>query len=121
MFISFEEAARFIRVQERLRSATWHELRKEGGGKSSEGAMSLSFNLPPVVGDDKEPYWAVEAYSYLLCPQARSETWIGKSAGEAIGKAEDDVEKWCFAAEMEMFERANGIGPDGPDECEQAA
>lgn len=102
--ISFDEAARLVRVQERLRAATYHELNKEGCGKSSEGAMSISFNLPPVVGDERAPYWAVEAYSYLLNPDGRLAQWTGATAGEAIGKAEDAVKKWCFASEMEIFE-----------------
>lgn len=104
--VAFDEAVRFVRIQDRLRAATYHELNKEGGGKSSEGAMSLSLNLPAVVGDDREPYWAVEAYSYLLCPEGRSKTWFGKTAAEAISKAEDDVASWCASSEMEMFERA---------------
>lgn len=110
--ISFEESIRLVRIQERLRNATYHELRKDGHHKSSEGAMSISFNLPPVVGDKDAPYWTVEAYSYLLCPDGRSQTWIGVTAGEAIGKAEDAVAKWCFAAEMEQFERRFDPMPD---------
>lgn len=101
--ISFEESVRLVRIQERLRNATYHELRKDGHHKSSEGAMSISLNLPAVVGDKEAPYWAVEAYSYLLCPDGRSKTWTGASAAEAISKAEDDVKSWCFAAEMEQF------------------
>src|SRR5690606_4415081 len=87
---------------ERLRNATLHELRKDGHHKSSEGALSISLNLPPVVGDDREPYWYVEAYSYLLCPDGRQAGWQGKTAAEAIAKAEDAIEKWCFSSEMEQ-------------------
>lgn len=101
--LTFEETVRFIRVQERLRSCTFHELKKDGHHKSSEGALSISFCLPPVVGDRDEPYWHVEAFSYLLCPDGRSGEWIGKTAAEAIAKAEDAIDKWCFASEMEMF------------------
>lgn len=110
--IGFEETARFVRIQERLRNATYHELNKEGGGKSSEGALSLTFQLPPVVGDDRAPYWVVEAFSYLLCPDGRTASWTGKTAGEAISKAEDAIERWCFASEMEQFERSIGIEHD---------
>lgn len=103
--VGFHEAMRLARLQERLRTATFHALAKDGPGKSSEGAVNLSFCLPPVVGDDRDPYWAVEAWSYMLCPDGRQETWIGTTAAEAISKAEDAIEQWCFAAEMEMFER----------------
>lgn len=110
--IGFDEAMRLARMQERLRAATYHELQKDGHHKSSEGAVTLSFVLPPVVGDDRDPYWTVDVYSYLLCPHARHENWNGRTAGEAIGKAEDAVSKWCFAAEMEQFNRLYGPDPD---------
>jgi len=118
--ISFDEATRFIRMQERLRNATYHEMRKDGMHKSSEGAMSISFNLPPVVGDERDPYWSVEAYSYLLCTDGRSQTWIGKSAGEAIGKAEDAVANWCMSAEMEQFGQAMGLDPQDMGETDES-
>lgn len=101
--IGFEESVRLIRIQERLRRCTYHEIRKDGHHKSSEGAMNIAFHLPAVVGDDKEPYWSVEAFSYLLCPDGRTGEWFGKTAAEAIAKAEDAIEKWCFKAEMEIF------------------
>lgn len=110
--IDFSEGVRLARLQERLRAATYHQLRKDGHHKSSEGAVSLSFNLPAVVSDERDPYWSLEVYSYLLCPDARSKTWIGKSAAEVISKAEDGVHDWCFAAEMEMFEQSIGGSPD---------
>lgn len=110
--IDFSEAVRLARLQERIRTATYHELRKDGHHKSSEGSISLSFNLPPVVGDERDPYWSLEVYSYLLCPDGRTKTWTGKSAAEVIGKAEDGVREWCFGAEMEMFEAAVGGPPD---------
>lgn len=114
--IGFEESVRLARLQERLRSATYHELSKDGGGKSSEGAINLSFCLPPVVGDDRNPSWTIEVFSYLLCPDGRRETWVGASALEAISKAEDVVARWCFASEMEMFEAAHGLDDGDPDE-----
>lgn len=101
--MTFDETTRFIRIQERLRNATYHELRKDGHHKSSEGALSIAFCLPPVVGDKEGPSWVVEAYSYLLCPDGRSGSWSGKTAAEAIAKAEDAMDKWCFASEMEQF------------------
>ena len=110
--ISFEEAFRLANLQARVRNATFHEMKKDGHHKSSEGAVALSFCLPPVVGDDRAPYWSVEVYSYLLCPQARSETWVGKSAAEAISKAEDAISNWCISSEMEQFATALGIKDD---------
>lgn len=112
--IDFAEAVRLARLQERVRTATYHELRKDGHHKSSEGHMSLAFNLPAVVGDDRDPYWSLEVYSYLLCDEGRSKTWTGKSAAEVIGKAEDGVAKWCMMAEMEMFEAAIGHKDETP-------
>ena len=106
--ISFDDSVRLVRLQERIRAATYHELRKDGHHKSSEGNVCLSFTLPPVVGDTREPYWCVEVYSYLLCTNGRSDSWTGKTAAEAIGKAEDAVNQWCFSSEMEMFSLARG-------------
>ena len=118
--MSFDEAARLVRLQERLRNATYHEIRKaDGGHKSSEGALSLAFCLPPVVGDRADPYWAVEAYSYLLCPDGRTGTWTGKTAAEAIAKAEDAIENWCFPSEMEQFGQMMGEPSD--DDAEAGA
>lgn len=117
--IDFSEAVRLARLQERVRTATYHEMRKDGHHKSSEGHVSLAFNLPAVVGDERDPYWSLEVYSYLLCPDARSETWTGKSAAEVISKAEDAVGKWCFRSEMEMFERSIGHMDEAPDVNEQ--
>lgn len=113
--MAFDEAARLVRLQERLRNATYHEMRKDGHHKSSEGAVSLSFHLPPVVGDREAPYWAVEAYSYLLCPEGRSASWSGASAAEAISKAEDAIRLWCMNSEMEQFGEQMGMTPDADD------
>jgi hypothetical protein len=112
--ISFEESIRLVRIQERLRNATFHEIRKDGHHKSSEGAVTLSLVLPPVVGDDRDPYWTVDLWSYVLCPDARSKVFTGRTAGEAISKAEDAAREWCTVSEMEQFERAMGM--DEPDE-----
>jgi len=101
--MNFNETARIVRLRERLRNATYHELEKDGHHKSSEGSVTLSFHMPPVVGGDEEIYWSVEVYSYLRCPEGRSKTWLGVSAIEAISKAEDDVKRWCMDSEMEQF------------------
>lgn len=115
--IGFEEAARLVRLQERLRNATYHEMTKDGHHKSSEGAVELGFHLPPVVGDRRDPYWSVEVYSYLLCPDGRTGQWTGNTAAEAIAKAEDAVGLWCMGPEMEQFGKAMGIVDDeGEDE-----
>lgn len=121
--IPFETAQRLIRMQERLRNATYHELKKDGHHKSSEGAMELCFHLPSVLDRSERPSWSVWAYSYLLCRDGRSKRWFGQTAEEAISKAEDEIEKWCFTSEMEEFEthvskpEADGVGdPFGDDE-----
>lgn len=103
--LDFDTAQRLIRLQERLRRATYHEMQKDGMHKSSEGAMELCFHMPPVVGDEAKPNWSVWAYSYLLHPDGRSERWFGDTPAEAISKAEDDIKKWCFGPEMEEFEQ----------------
>lgn len=110
--ISFEDSIRLVRMQERVRNATYHEMRKDGHHKSSEGAVTLSFVLPPVVGDERDPYWNVEVYSYLLCPDARLKVFVGRSASEAISKAEDEIERWCTPSEMEQFTQRMGMSED---------
>lgn len=100
--LDFEIAQRIARMQERIRSATFHEIRKDGAHKSAEGRVSLAFVLPPVVGDTREPEWLVEVFSYVLGP-GRNHEFRGKSALEAIAKAEDAVADWCELSEMEIF------------------
>lgn len=116
--IGFDEALRLARLQERLRASTYHELSKDGLHKSDEGSINLTVTLPPVVGDQREPYWTVDVYSYLLCPSGRSKAWRGRTAAEAISKAEDAVADWCVMSEMEMFEAAIG-GPPNDGEANQ--
>ena len=101
--MAFDEAARLVRLQERIKAATLHELRKDGHHKSSEAHVSISFNLPAMFADDQRPYWEVEAWSYVLCDEGRSGSWRAHSAAEAIAKAEDAVGKWCLMPEMEQF------------------
>lgn len=114
--MNFDEAARLVRLQERVRNATYHEMRKDGHHKSSEGAVELGFHLPPVVGDRRDPYWSVEVYSYLLCPDGRTGQWTGNTAAEAIAKAEDAINLWCMGAEMEQFGSLMGMGTDGDEQ-----
>src|SRR5690606_1576482 len=98
------------------RSATYHELRKDAPHKSMEGAVSVAFNLPPVVGDKDEPYWVIEAYSYLLCPNGRNQSWKGRTLNDALALAEAAIDEWCSPAEMEQFEEfAFGKRPDEGD------
>lgn len=113
--IGFDEAARLVRLQERVKAATLHELRKDGHHKSGEAHVSLAFNLPAMFADDQRPYWSIEVFSYVLCDVGRSQTWTGHTAAEAIAKAEDGVGKWCLMPEMEQFEAFMG-GQDAPDE-----
>lgn len=110
--ISFDDTVRLVRLQERLRNSTYHRINKGDAYKSSEGAVSITMHMPPVVGDDRDHYWSVEAWSYLLNDEGRNKSWIGKSASEAISKAEDGVKRWCMMAEMEMFEKSAGIEQD---------
>ena len=103
--IDFETTQRLIRVQERVGRSTFHELRKDGHHKSSEGAVSITFSLPSVFEPNGKPTWTVEVYSYVLGPE-RNHSFHGSTAAEAVSKAEDAVAEWCFGSEMEMFEGA---------------
>ena len=103
--LDFETAQRLVRMQERIRTSTYHEIRKDGVHKSAEGRVSLAFVLPPVVGDSRDTEWLVEVYSYVLGPE-RTHEFRGKTALEAIAKAEDAVADWCMMPEMEMFSEA---------------
>lgn len=113
--ISFEDGVRLVRIQERVKSATFIELKKDGHHKSSEGAVTLSFCLPNIF-DDSGPYWTVDVYSYVLCPDGRSKVFSGRTASEAISKAEDGVRDWCMPTEMEEFGKAMGLDHE-EDEC----
>lgn len=119
--IDFTDSVRLVRLQERIRSATYHAIRQAGLHKSSEGHISLAFNLPPVVGDERDPYWTLEVYSYLLIDDGRTKTFTGRSAAEVISKAEDAANLWCMGAEMAAFEAWAGIqdGPPSEGDAEQ--
>lgn len=110
--INFEISQRLVRMHERLRACTYSAIRRDGHHKSSEGCISLSFNLPAVVSDEKDPYWVVEVYSYLFCPGAREESFRGKTALEAIAKAEGALDRWLMAEEMSIWSRDMGMDDD---------
>jgi hypothetical protein len=109
--IDFEVATRLIAIRERLRAATWRCIKKDGHHKMDEGSVSLSFHMPPVVGDERENTWSVSVYSYVLNPDGRIGEWSGRTSLEAIAKAEDEIARWCFASELEEFEEQFN-GPD---------
>lgn len=103
--MSFDEAARVVRLRERVIWATREALKADGLHKSSEAHTSVSFNLPSMFDDDKSHYWGVEIYSYVIGP-SRNHSWFGKTLAEALAKAEAAVDKWCFRYEMQAFERS---------------
>jgi hypothetical protein len=114
--IDIENMQRLLVLHERLRTATYHELKKDGHCKSAEGAMEITISLPNAFEQDRRPTWSVMAYSYILCPEGRSETWFGKTPAEAIGKAEDAINKWLFQSEGEMM---GLLDTDSPEEQER--
>lgn len=99
-----ESATRLAIIQQRLIAATFREIKKDGHHKSSEGSMTLSMHLPNAFSQSEGVTWSVEAYSYLLNPDGRLQTWFGKTASEAISKAEDAISDWVMMSEMEEFE-----------------
>ncbi len=103
--INAEDNIRLAVLSQRLIAATYREIRKPDViHKSSEGAVSISMHLPNAFEQSSGIVWVVEAYSYLFCPDGRSDSWTGKSPSEAISKAEDAVSSWVFMSEMDEFE-----------------
>lgn len=99
-----ETLARLTATHQRLIAATYREIKKDGHHKSSEAAMSLTMCLPNAFSQHEGVTWMVEAYSYLLNPEGRLQTWHGKTAAEAVSKAEDAISDWVMMSEMEEFE-----------------
>lgn len=102
--MSFDEAVRLVRLRDRVIAATREALRADGMHKSSEAAVSASFNLPSMFDDDQSAYWGIEVYSYVVGP-SRNHSWFGKTLTEALAKAEEAVSAWCMPYEMERMDR----------------
>jgi hypothetical protein len=115
MFVSFEDAARIMRLRERVISATCDALKQDGHHKSGEAAVEVTMSIPGMFSDDQSITWSLMVFSYVL-GEDRQNNYFGKTLAEAISKAEDAVEKWCFPHEMARFERAVMGGSDGDDE-----
>ncbi len=111
--MKFDEAARLVRLQERVKWATREALKEDSHHKSSEAAVSLSFCLPSMFADDQRPCWHIEIYSYVL-GEHRNHQWIAATVPEALALAEADVDKWVFPYEMRAFER--DVVGDAPDD-----
>lgn len=102
--IDIECAMRLAAVHQRLIQATYREIKKDGHHKSSEASMTVSMHLPNAFEQGEGPLFSVEAYSYLLNPDGRLQTWRGKTMQEAVSKAEDAISDWVMMSEMEEFE-----------------
>lgn len=112
--MNFDDAARLVKLQQRVWWATELALKKCGSHKSSEGYVELDFCLPGMFNDDK-PYWAIRVYSYVLGPH-RMHTWTAKTIDGALTLAEDAVKKWAMPYEMEEFEmRMSELDPPDDD------
>ena len=68
--------------------------------------MEICFHLPNAFEGSES--WSVWAYSYLLCPDGREDRWFGDTPQEAVSKAEDAIDKWCFSSEMDGLD--DGMG-----------
>ena len=110
--MNFDEAARFVRLREKVIWGTREAMKRDGHHKFSEAHASVSFNLPSMFDDDQQPYWGVEIYSYVLGP-SRNHSWFGKSLPEALAKAEAAIEKWRLGYEMDAL-TDDGDGEDNP-------
>lgn len=101
--IMFDEAARLVRLQERLAWATREALKEDGHHKSDEAMVEVIFALPGMFHDDKAPYWRISVYSYVLGPR-RNHDFLGKSLAEALAVAESAVSSWVEPYEFRQFE-----------------
>lgn len=113
--MNFDEAARLVRLQERVRWGTIEALKTDGHHKSAEAHVELHYVLPGMFSDSQRPYWAVSIYSYVLGPN-RNHSWQGASASEALALAERDVRTWVMKYETAAFERAMGVHDADDDE-----
>ncbi|MEM8973629.1 MAG: hypothetical protein AAGD43_16345 [Pseudomonadota bacterium] len=107
--MEIEQAIRVARLHELLKWGTRKALEEDGGHKSSECYMQVGLCLPALFDDDQSTYWQVHCYSYVLGPDGRNYAWRGRTFDEAIGKAEEAINKWCFPYQMAEMERAMGM------------
>ena len=98
-----ETAMRLAAVHQRLIAATFREIKKDGHHKSAEASMAISMHLPNAFEQSEGITFSVEAYSYLLNPDGRLSSWIGRTAAEAVSKAEDAISQWVSQSEFEEF------------------
>ena len=110
-----EDTVRLHQIHQRLIAATYREIKKDSHHKSSEASMTLMMHLPNAFNQERGISWRVEAYSYLLNQDESLSSWDGRTAAEAIAKAEDAISVWVMASEYEEFDRFMRNSEDDPE------
>lgn len=102
--MSFDEAFRTARLQERVKWGTLEAMKEDGHHKSSEAYMEIGYCLPGMFSNDNAPYWQVQIYSYVLGPN-RVHSWTSSSLDGALAKAEEAVDEWVKDYEFKAMTR----------------
>lgn len=102
--MSFDEALRASRLQERVKWGTIEAMKEDGHHKSSEAYMEIGYCLPGMFSNDSAPYWQVQIYSYVLGPE-RMHSWTATTLDGALAKAEEAVDDWVKEYEFKAMTR----------------
>ena len=91
------EKARLGRLRKRVMAAIEEELKIDNCCKSYEGTFEILESYPTYFDDSEasmEPdYYRITLHCYVLGP-GRHYEWDGRTFGEAIEKAEEEIDYW---------------------------
>ena len=82
---------RFKQLHLKVKSACNQAVNEGAGGKSYDGTMKFSIDLPPFYEEDFKPLYHINLQCYLIGP-SRSYDWFGVTAEECLEKAESDID-----------------------------
>lgn len=110
--ISFEQAQRLSRLQNRVWNALGEALREDGHRKSSDGMITVSFQMPPAFDWNAAPTWQISLWSYVLLPDGREKIFEAPTFEGVLSQAEAFAGTICMEWEFRQFDREMG----GPEE-----
>ena len=101
--ISFEHAARFSSLRNRVMRCVEEELQRDNMHKSYEGVMSVSMDFPDYFAGTDVPTWAISLNAYVLPVEGRHARFEGSTFADALAKAEQTIGKMCEQYEFARF------------------
>lgn len=93
--IDYNEWKTFLELRERLFKAIKENLEIDSYCKPYEGRFDITYSLPNYFEeqDGEKGQWGIHVACYLVGP-SRGEDWYGETFGDALFKAEQDINEW---------------------------